>query len=182
MPEAIIERAVAHAQKVFDKADIPAKLKICPHPKDSTPEQKCPIVEHAFLLGIVGENRDLIVQRDTYTIGYTLRTTGRNNAAVIWPRVQSYAQYLGINVDLLLGYAMAHEIGHLLSPIGHHSIGVMDAAWDRDDAIDMARGRMGICDRDADHMRRHVERMASAGGAFPHTNEDRSAMQPRATY
>lgn len=182
LTQAIFERAVDQAQKIFDKAGVPTKWMLCPANRDAPQETRCPINESAFLLGVVKEDRMLIAQRDTMTIGYTLRTSGRNNAAVIWPRVQNFAIWLGINSDLLLAYAMAHEIGHLLSPIGHHSIGVMEPAWDREDAMNMARGRLGFCDRDAEHMRSYVDRMAKNGGANRQIEVDSSAIQPRATY
>jgi len=182
LPEAIFVRAVDSAKELFDKAGIPTKWLRCTANKDAPKETRCPITPSAFLLGVVDEDRRLLAQQDSMTIGYTLRTAGRNNAAVIWPRVQNFAVWLGINSDLLLGYAMAHEIGHLLSPVGHHSIGVMEAAWDREDALNMARGRLSFCDRDAEQMRTYVERMAKDGGSNDQGEGESSAKQPRATY
>ncbi|MBS1825927.1 MAG: hypothetical protein JST93_11445 [Acidobacteria bacterium] len=170
IPEGTYDRAVQHAQELFDKAGIPTHWQRCPNPRTVPKEKACPVILTAFLLGVVKEDKKLHSQSDSFTIGYTLRTAGRNNAAVIWPRVQNFSILLGINSDLLLGYAMAHEIGHLLSPVGHHSIGVMDPSWDRDDAIDMARGRLMFCDRDAESMRREVQRMARAGASYPQTH------------
>ncbi|MFN7934626.1 MAG: hypothetical protein U0R19_14950 [Bryobacteraceae bacterium] len=163
IPAATYERAVNHAQELFEKAGIPTHWRRCPNPHTVPKEKACPMVEGAFLLGVVREDKKLHSQSDSLTIGYTLRTAGRNNAAVIWPRVQTFSALLGINPDLLLGFAMAHEIGHLLSPVGFHSIGVMDGTWDREDALDMARGRLGFCDRDAVQMREQVHRMAQSG-------------------
>lgn len=182
VPDAVFDRAVDHAKEIFDKAGIPTKWRRCPVDKDAPKETRCPVKESAFLLGVVKEDRVLLAQRDTMTIGYTLRTAGRNNAAVIWPRVQNFANWLGINSDLLLAYAMAHEIGHLLSPVGHHSIGVMEPAWDRDDALNMARGRLGFCDRDVEQMRTYVDRMAKDGGSNDQGEGESSAKPPRATY
>ena len=182
LPEVIFDRAVDNAKELFDKAGIPTKWLRCPASKDAPKEKRCPITESAFLLGVVKEDRKLLAQQDSMTIGYTLRTAGRNNAAVIWPRVQNFAAWLGINSDLLLGYAMAHEIGHLLSPVGHHSIGVMEAAWDREDALNMARGRLSFCDRDAEQMRMYVDHVAKNGGSNDQVESESRAKQPRATH
>ena len=178
-PEQAVKTAIVHAQKVFEKAGVPTHWRFCPNPKDVLPSQACPVEDGAFSLGVVREDRALYSQRDSYTIGYTLRASDRNNAAVIWPRIQKFAEQLGVNADLLLGFAMAHEIGHLLCPVGHHSTGVMDHAWDRSDAIHMARGTFGFCDRDVEHMRRYLAKNKKPGGSFPQTPPTGSAFLPR---
>lgn len=158
MPVQTLQRAMAHAQELFGKAGVRTFWRLCPNPREVPEVERCVTEEGSYSLGVVKEDKGLIAHRDRFTIGYTLRTAGRNNAAVIWPRVQNFAQYLGVNSDLLLGFAMAHEVGHLLSPVGHHSTGVMDPAWDRGDATDMARGRLLFCEEDALRMRQEAAR------------------------
>ena len=54
------------------------------------------------------------------------------NLWVFYPRIRAYSAELGLDRSELLGYVMAHELGHLLLPDGAHSAaGLMRPALDR---------------------------------------------------
>jgi hypothetical protein len=54
------------------------------------------------------------------------------NLWIFYPRVSAYSADLGMDASQLLGYVIAHEMGHLLLPYGAHAAaGVMRAEWDR---------------------------------------------------
>lgn len=57
--------------------------------------------------------------------------TGNGSIATVYSdRVKSMAQNAGVDVALLLGRAMAHEIGHLLLGTNRHAArGLMRASW-----------------------------------------------------
>jgi hypothetical protein len=52
-------------------------------------------------------------------------------AFVFYERIQDFSEALELDIALMLGHAMAHELGHLLLPYDAHSVsGVMRGAWD----------------------------------------------------
>jgi hypothetical protein len=84
------------------------------------------------------------------------------------------ARYLDISAAfraVLLGYLMAHEIGHLLLGSGSHSFrGIMRARWEKQDLEAAAQGSLGFTARQGEQMReqirdrvRALERALSAG-------------------
>lgn len=60
-------------------------------------------------------------------------------AFVYSDRVREVAQGRSLDVTLVLAYAMAHEMGHLLLPAPSHAVaGIMHADWDGPDFRNMA--------------------------------------------
>ena len=80
--------------------------------------------------------------RSLPALGYALIDRQQHTGAlatVYVDRVASLAQESGVDGSLLLGRAIAHEIGHLLIGTNQHSTsGVMRARWSR---RDLRRGR-----------------------------------------
>jgi hypothetical protein len=67
------------------------------------------------------------------TLGFA--EPGGSVATVLYDRVGKFAKRFGVKREVLLGYAIAHEIGHLLLPPNSHSpSGVMRASLDLDQA------------------------------------------------
>jgi hypothetical protein len=72
---------------------------------------------------------------DTHDVG--------GSAFVFRDRVTHVAHERQQDVARVLGYAMAHEMGHLLLPYPAHSTsGIMRAEWDGDDLRHIANGSM----------------------------------------
>ncbi len=69
---------------------------------------------------------------------------GGQYATVYVPAVRALAAERAIALDLALGYAVAHEIGHCLLGPGHSLAGLMRAIWTRDDTQAMARLSFGL--------------------------------------
>jgi hypothetical protein len=62
----------------------------------------------------------------------------------------------------LLGYAIAHELTHMVLKSGHHSIrGVMKARWERPDLLDIACGRLHFNPEEEDSISRAALRWLS---------------------
>jgi hypothetical protein len=70
---------------------------------------------------------------------------------------------------VIQGYAMAHELGHVLrANFGHSAEGVMRACWKRRDVILMLQGVVNFCRPDAERIRevlseRRREKLVRAG-------------------
>jgi hypothetical protein len=73
-------------------------------------------------------------------MGHTIVTAeGGHYASVFVPSVRAQAAGFGITFDLLLGYAVAHEVGHCLLGPRHSYAGLMRSAWNSKDASEISR-------------------------------------------
>lgn len=86
-------------------------------------------------------------------------------AYVFWLRVQRYAQQYTVGIEMLLGAAIAHELGHMLLPPGSHaSRGLMRATWDREQFRAVANGLLRFSPQSAAQIRSSVNNaLASVG-------------------
>jgi hypothetical protein len=86
-------------------------------------------------------------------LGYAVvGTDGGVLATVFYDRVEAMTK--GGNPTRVLGYAMAHEIGHLLlGQKAHSSEGLMRANWSRKDLKPAHRDQMHFTPEQAEHMR-----------------------------
>ncbi len=87
-------------------------------------------------------------------------------AYVFWLRVQRYAQQFTIGIEMLLGAAIAHELGHMLLPPGSHaSRGLMRTTWDREQFRSVANGLLHFSPQSAAQIRRSVNSALASGDA-----------------
>ena len=84
---------------------------------------------------------------------------GGNYASVIVPAVRAEAAGFGVAFDLLMGYAVAHEVGHCLLGPGHSHAGLMRGRWNRSDAGEMSRLGLHLTKQEA---RKAVARLTLA--------------------
>lgn len=82
-------------------------------------------------------------------------------ATVFIDRVRHLAGGLGIDYRVLLGRAIAHELGHLLLGTSTHGAGLMREIWSRDELLDARRGDWELDPLDAAVIR---DRAARRGG------------------
>lgn len=75
-------------------------------------------------------------------------TPGRT-AYIFYDAVVNAARRHDLPPGLLMGYAMAHELGHLLLPAGHGEFGVMRADWEQRGLIQVRTGTLAMGDREA---------------------------------
>ena len=89
---------------------------------------------------------------------------GANYASVFVPAVRALAAGFGVSFNLLLAYAVAHEIGHCLLGPGHSHAGLMRSGWNRKDAGDISRLSLHLTKKEA---RKASARLRSAVLADP---------------
>jgi hypothetical protein len=83
-------------------------------------------------------------------------------ACVYYAHVEQRARRDGVEPALVLGYAIAHEVGHLLLPAYEHPAGgLMKAVFDRDDLTLAAQGQLRFSKEEAALMHAVVPSVAS---------------------
>jgi hypothetical protein len=73
-----------------------------------------------------------------------------------------------VPVGTVLGYALAHEVGHLLLHTGQHAVsGIMKAHWTAADRVSLAGKRMNFNGHEAASMRRQLRAAARPSSVLP---------------
>ncbi len=102
--------------------------------------------------------------------GATSRTMGfavGNLASVSLRRVREDAAEFGVQLDAVLGPALAHEIGHLLLEAERHSpTGIMRAHWQREDYERAPRGAFKFTPKQAQAIQAEVRNRLQAQAAL----------------
>jgi hypothetical protein len=81
---------------------------------------------------------------------------------IFYDRIMTFAATAGSSPDLTLGYAMAHEIGHMLG-LGHRPGGIMTASLTSHDLRMAAVGWLSFAQEDARELRAAVSRSQMSG-------------------
>jgi hypothetical protein len=78
-------------------------------------------------------------------------------AYALWHHITAFAEARNRPLGVILGYVIAHEIGHLLMPPpSHGDSGLMRAAWRPADLDKAERGLLRFTPAEADVMRRRI--------------------------
>jgi hypothetical protein len=98
-----------------------------------------------------------------FTLGYSLPAEPDWIHAVIFGDHVEEVHYRNrVAFSCLLGYAIAHELTHMVLKSGRHSIrGVMKARWERTDLLDIACGRLHFNPEEEDSISRAALRWLS---------------------
>jgi len=97
---------------------------------------------------------------DPEALGVTLRSERTMGTVYLFfGRVNRSARAHRIDTAIVLGYALAHEIGHALLPTGSHTAwGIMRGAWDDQQFRLIAGGTLGFSGAEAAAIRQRLER------------------------
>jgi len=84
-------------------------------------------------------------------IGAVVRTIESEEIAfVLFDRVERAADRYALDSGVVLGHAIAHEVGHLLLPRGTHGpAGLMRATWRMEDMRAATQGQLGFSDAES---------------------------------
>ena len=86
---------------------------------------------------------------------------------VYYQTVQTLATTKQVKPAPLLGYVIAHELGHLLLGPGHAAKGVMRAVWDLGDLEAIRQNRLKFSPAEGSRMRRVLQGTVSCGATVP---------------
>jgi hypothetical protein len=78
----------------------------------------CAAGDHSLTVNVITSNASAVDVTDL-TLGFA--EPGTSVATVLYDRVARFARRYRVKRDVLLGYVIAHEIGHLLLPPNSHS-------------------------------------------------------------
>jgi hypothetical protein len=97
-------------------------------------------------------------QLERYAMGRASVGDRQRHASIFYDRVMEFADRSDARgIGTILGYVIAHEIGHLLrDEPGHEPVGIMKATWSRRDAAEMMLGVVGFTGTDADRIFRVI--------------------------
>ena len=114
-----------------------------------------------LILGVVPRAMAQTFRLSAADLGFALLPAEKgefgNRANVFFERVSLLGESSGASRALILGHAMAHEIGHLLLGAGSHSrSGIMRAPWGRNEFRRAATGSLHFTTGEASRMRRQV--------------------------
>jgi hypothetical protein len=71
------------------------------------------------------------------------KTTRGRIAYAFWGRIEDFSASHGVDVAVILGHVIAHELGHLLLPYNAHTkTGIMSGGWDDQQATRAERGAL----------------------------------------
>ena len=79
--------------------------------------------------------------------------------SVFYGDVQELAQRYGVPSEVLFGFVIAHELGHLLlGPHAHTSLGLMRPVWTRTDVVHgVAQGQFRFSAAEGERIRRRLQ-------------------------
>ena len=142
MPEATLEKAEKEAGFVLGSAGIDVKWLDC-----STATMEPELGARDFVLTLAGFRPGPKEGRiREQTMGLVDRGANGSHLTVYYKAVLEFANAFGhgqeTETDTILGYAIAHEFGHLFMGTAHAREGVMRRAWEKQD-MDLMR-RHGV--------------------------------------
>ena len=82
-------------------------------------------------------------------------------ADVYYPAIQALSENSQAGVASLIGYTIAHEIGHLLLGPGHRLRGIMRARWGQDELRALAQRSLGFDKADRARLRERLRQNLS---------------------
>jgi len=96
---------------------------------------------------------------------------GDTVADAYFPVIQAMAEQRHVDAGVLLGFVMAHELGHLLLGPGHTTEGVMQAAWGQSQMDALRQRRLGFTREGAERIRLMLGARMAARQSGPGGNE-----------
>lgn len=148
-----LRRAQHQADEIFRKAGLQATWTWCPVPLTAEADQAC-----AAEAGLQSLRLRILDHPERNYFGEDIFgfSTAPALATVYYGRVSSlgHSDEANYEVPVILGCAIAHEIGHLLlGPGAHAPMGIMQAQWSREHLERAMRGQLLFTAEEAKRMR-----------------------------
>jgi hypothetical protein len=168
MPFGTMERALREVSRIFTQVDTNVHWELGdPEAEEAhSTDQSGPASfrdQHARSYLVVRIGRGLARNVPSASLGVSLPNAQYGvSATVFQERVESLCQTAGQDFAIILGHAIAHELGHVvLASHGHTPAGIMRARWGRADFDQAATGRLGFTAQQGVEIRDYVVRKSS---------------------
>jgi hypothetical protein len=155
-------RAKAEATRVLMSAGIEARWLDCPVTAEPPSDHACrkPLKPTNFVLRILPKSMAERMARGADSFGFAQQSTDGTPsyvASVFFHRVEGAAREFGVSRAVVLGHALAHEVGHLLLGKDSHSPnGIMRALWTEKELLNASAARLLFLPQQAEQMRTEV--------------------------
>ncbi len=169
--EAEVKRAVVVTSKVFDAAGVQLEwhhhdggLSLRALDQWSVDGER---IDRGVMIWLLGKDVSKRVSwKKTVGSAFEGEPGGqRNEAAIFYDRVVEGARLAQSSRSAILGYLMAHEIGHLLlGPNAHQPFGLMRETWEISELRSAERGDLHFFEGQAAKIRADVARRVGNGG------------------
>jgi hypothetical protein len=170
VPPTVLVGAQETASYIFAKSGIDIRWMLCGR-EDESPEERnaCSQPEFPDRLDMHIVNGCPHLASSVFGISYLSPEGIGTQADVFYLKVAAFRQ-LSAELSTLLGYAMAHELGHLLLGLNSHSpTGLMRADWRAKELTFMAQGGLIFSDEQAQRMKAKLSTFAFRKDAFLRT-------------
>ena len=156
LDERTIAAATAVVAEVFDEAGIDVEWRNGQMPEDSA---NGPTRHVLVTIQPAAFTARMALTRHAMGAAQGCAAESAVAAHIFYANVVGFAVERGGNIARVLGYAISHEIGHLLLPTcGHSTTGLMSAHWGTKELKEMAQGRMTFHDLQEAQIRTLLER------------------------
>ena len=154
---ATLRRAEREASRVFQRADIDVIWLRCPQEQISL--GRCTGASYPAHLQLLVVSRPRAAKTSTVGISF-LSADGKGcQADVFYEPIVALQMKTHTPTAIILGHAMAHELGHLLLGTNSHSRdGLMRAQWNRGDLAEAAKGNLLFSAEESTRMRSRFTR------------------------
>lgn len=155
---------------VYDNADVPAhRFRAAAKVADSVLKaagvtlewQACnPLCREdenvkTVIMGLAGPKLEI---PNKASMGFAMLAAGNGNRAVVsLPRVEDFSDANHMPVEVALGHAIAHEIGHVLLRSSQHGSGIMTAKWNKEGAQRMRQGNLHFTPKEVATIQENVK-------------------------
>jgi len=166
-PRQVLVEAGRQASRVFAKAGIEVAWADCSVSDGGSP--RSPICDQAPSPQVIFVRMLSRAAAQRYRVpkswfGFAQQATGEHehgvHATLFYDRAeqeQRRATGIEISVGQLLGYVIAHEVGHLLLGVGSHApAGIMRVPWRKKELLQITRGELGFSSVERQTLRANV--------------------------
>ena len=150
-PPAVQRRALEQAARLFERVDVTI---VWDNSNRLTSDPSSPFVVDLTLL----DHGNHSLTATGSVLGSATLLPIAPTISVFYGDVQALAQACGVNSEVLFGFVIAHELGHLLlGPHAHTGLGLMRAVWTRTDVVNgVAQGQFRFSAEEGERIRRRL--------------------------